>query len=103
MVMIQKQKKKKSDYKKHGLNEEIAKIYNTPQWKKLRLAYLMQHPLCEKCLELDEVKEAAEIHHKKPISQGKTLLEMKSLAYDADNLIALCTFHHHQIHQQMKK
>ena len=31
-------------------NPEVAKFYNSPQWKKVRAAYkLYRHNLCERC------------------------------------------------------
>lgn len=95
--------KKKTNYKKHGVNSDIAKIYNSSEWVNLRKAYYQQHPLCEKCLEKGIVKPTQEIHHIKPISTGKDDLEMKDIAYNPNNLIALCVECHKKIHQQMKK
>ena len=44
--------KKKKNYSKHGRPKEIAKLYNSTRWVKLRNGYLMQNPLCERCLEI---------------------------------------------------
>lgn len=95
-------KPKKKNQPKHNKNIDISKIYNTPQWKNLRNAYFLQHPLCEKCLEEGKTTPTEEIHHIKPISTGADLEEMKSIAYNPDNLMALCKECHHRIHQQMK-
>lgn len=95
--------KKKQNYKKHGRNEEVAEIYNSPQWKKLRKAYFIQNPLCEMCLEENKVTPAEEVHHVKPILTGASRLEMEELAYNPNNLRSLCQFHHHLIHKEMKK
>lgn len=95
--------KKKQNYHKSERSSQAAAIYNTPQWKNLRAAYFMQHPLCEKCLERDIVKATEEIHHIKPILTGNSELEMKDLAYNPQNLMALCKDCHHQIHNIMRK
>lgn len=96
MPLINKPNKKKVSVK-HDRNADIAKIYNSSKWQKLRAAYFMQHPLCEKCGAVTQ-----EIHHIKPISTGKSLAEMQGLAYNPDNLMALCTECHHKIHNLMK-
>lgn len=94
--------KKKKNYSKHGRPKEIAKLYNSTRWVKLRNGYLMQNPLCERCLESDIVKPAEEVHHIKPISTGKDETEMAGLAYDPGNLMALCKDCHHKIHNEIK-
>ena len=58
----------------------------------------MEHPLCEACLQEGKVTPADEIHHIRPISTGDNELQMKDIAYDPYNLMALCEYHHHQIH-----
>ena len=85
-------------------NKQVAQnYYNTTGWKKLRNAYLMQHPLCEMCLKEGKTSITEEIHHKIPILTGLTDSERTSLLLNANNLIALCKYHHHLIHKQMKK
>ena len=42
--------KKKKIQKSTTFNEtERKEIYATTKWRKLRLSYLMDHPLCERC------------------------------------------------------
>ena len=43
--------------------ESRQKIYQTTEWKKLRLAKLQQNPLCEPCLTKGVVTPAIDIHH----------------------------------------
>lgn len=95
--------KRKSTYRKHGRNEEIAKLYNSSKWVKLRNAYIQANPLCERCLEKEIIKPAEEVHHIKPIGTGLDELEMMGLAYDPGNLMALCKDCHHELHQEMNK
>ena len=99
--------------KKKGDNKVIASIYNTPQWRKLRLFYVQSHPLCEDCLD-DNIRNedgnfgsivtpAKEVHHIVPISKASSELEMKELAFDPKNLRSLCNYHHHLTHTIMHK
>lgn len=89
---------KKKKHIKQGRTKEAYDLYNTSQWKNLRRNYFILHPLCEECLKRDIIKPTEEIHHIKPILTGKTKLEMESLAYDPNNLIALCKECHHKQH-----
>ena len=102
MPTIKRLHKKKTDYRKHGNNAIVAKIYNSQAWQKLRNAYLLQHPLCEMCLDEDRVTAAEEVHHIKPILTGKDEYEMQTIALNPDNLKSLCSKCHHKIHNQMK-
>lgn len=102
MPTLNKSKRRFSNYKKHDLSADISKIYNTSQWRKLRLAHLMQHPLCEQCLIEGKTKLADEVHHIRPISTGLDELEMRSIAFDPYNLMSLCVEHHHEIHKNMR-
>lgn len=77
-----------------------AHIYNH-SWSRLRLAYLMEHPLCERCLKDGKTKEAEEVHHVTPISRGRTPLEMMDLMLNENNLMALCKECHHRIHNEI--
>lgn len=97
--------RKKSSYQKHGKNKEISKIYNSTQWVNLRKAYLMEHPLCEMCLEDDKITAATEVHHIYEISNGKDIEEMKDIAYNPWNyegLRALCSECHQKIHGKLE-
>lgn len=95
--------KKKRIYVKNDNNSEIANIYNSKQWKDLRNLYLLEHPLCEKCLEQGKVSATEEIHHIRKISSGRSEKEMKEIAYDYGNLMALCKECHHKIHNNKIK
>lgn len=95
--------KKKRIYVKNDNNSEIANIYNSKQWKDLRNLYLLEHPLCEKCLKEGKVSETKEIHHIRKISSGRNEEEMKEIAYDYGNLMALCKECHHKIHNNKFK
>ena len=104
MPTLNKPSKKYSyNCRKQGDTKIIQSIYNTTTWKKLRSAYLMDHPLCEVCLQDEKVEPAVEVHHIKPISTGNDEWEMRDLAFDPYNIMALCEFHHHEIHNNDRK
>lgn len=95
--------KKVNNYVKHDKAKDIYNyVYNTAKWRKLRQAYLMQHPLCEMCKKDGKVKEATEVHHITPISKAESELQMKELGYNPNNLMALCEECHHKLHNEMK-
>lgn len=90
--------------KKTGKSLDIYNlVYNTKKWRKLREKYLMFHPLCERCLNNDEMNVATEVHHKKPLSTAETEVNLKYLAFNYDNLMALCANCHHLIHGKKRK
>ena len=104
MPTLPKPSKKYSyESRKHGNTKIIQSIYNTTIWKNLRSAYLQQHPLCEVCLQDDKINPAVEVHHIKPISSGKDEWQMRDIAYDSNNLLALCQDCHHKIHNNERK
>lgn len=94
---------KKRTYKKNDKNAQIASIYNSTIWKNLRLSYIMHHPICEYCAKQGITKPATEVHHIQYISSGRNLEEMQRIAYNQDNLIALCTECHHNVHNNKIK
>ena len=109
-------KKKKSSYvpgrKRGERDQEIQKIYNTKAWRKLREAHLFQHPLCENCLEKGIINDGSmnggtpgdlEVHHKRPISDGVDIEEMKTIAYDPWNLKTLCQKCHTEEHKRLRR
>ena len=102
MPTLNKSKRRFSNYKKHDINADISKIYNTSQWRKLRMAQLMRHPLCEMCESKGRTTLASCVHHIKYISSGKDELEMRAIAFDPFNLMSLCDKCHHEIHNNTK-
>lgn len=86
--MKTKPQKDKSKFIKH--------IYNTKKWKDLRNSYIEAHPICEICGE----NEATQVHHIVKFSSGKSNKEIEKLAYDYDNLMALCKNCHLSKHKK---
>ena len=82
---------------KHAISQ---KIYNGTRWRNLRKSYLMEHPLCEMCLSEGITTPACEVHHIRHINVGNDELEMMDIAYDSNNLMALCSSCHDKIHNK---
>jgi 5-methylcytosine-specific restriction protein A len=74
-------------------------VYNTSDWKKLRLEYLIAHPLCENCIQNGIIESAIDVHHKVPISQGVDLLEKRTIGLDWNNLKSVCKECHKKEHK----
>lgn len=75
-------------------------VYNTYRWRKLRLYYLSEHPLCEQCLKNGIKKLAEHVHHCEEISTGNSNEQMIQLAFDINNLEALCKECHQNEHNK---
>lgn len=87
-------------------------IYNSKEWKALRIAKLRAEPYCEKC-RADGIKAGVPggwvrsahcVHHIVPIETASTKEEMRRLALDCglNGLMSLCDECHHKIHEEMK-
>jgi len=95
------------------VSDKVAKdkqnIYNSREWKELRIMKLRATPLCEQCIKDGEavgipggyIRSATCVHHIVPIETAKTKEEMKRLAFDQHNLMALCQSCHARIHKEM--
>ena len=104
MPTINKPKKNYSR-KKHGVHELIQKhVYSTTRWQRVRKAYFMEHPLCERCLAEGRTKETEEIHHIIPLKTcNGDLNYLLQLAFDYDNLMSVCCQCHELTHQELKR
>ena len=82
--------------------KDKAEIYNSREWKELRIAKLRStNGLCEECMKQGIVTSATCVHHIVPIETAKTKDEMKRLAFDPHNLMALCFACHARIHKEL--
>lgn len=78
-------------------------IIHGREWNRLREWYIVRHPFCEECLKRGIMDQPAEeVHHKTPIGTGHGFADMKRLAYDPNNLEAVCHECHKKIHKAMK-
>lgn len=57
-------------------------------WQQASKRYLIEHPLCEDCLDEDRVTPAVEVHH---VAKIKHAPEKR---LDPENMRALCEPHH---------
>lgn len=90
---------------------KYQQLLNSKRWKDLRASYMSQHPLCERCLEEGRasgipegyVTPAVDCHHIVPVESATSYDEMVRLAYNPNNLRALCISCHQRTHQEMGK
>ena len=88
-------------------SKEYQKILNSKEWQHLRIAYLRQHPYCERCLEQGRIAAPVDVHHKRPVESANAgngvdgIEAMKRLALDPSNLEALCVSCHCARHKEM--
>jgi 5-methylcytosine-specific restriction protein A len=78
-------------YNKYTRGNDSNKRYGNT-WKKIRGAFLANHPLCEMCMAGDFLTPATLVHHKKPLADGGT--------HAAENLMSTCASCHESIHRQ---
>ena len=77
-------------------------IYQSREWRELRVAKYRANPLCEMC-EAEGIVHATEaIHHKHPIEDSSTKEEMRKWAFMWENLQSLCRYHHAKVHREAK-
>ena len=83
--------------------KEYQDILNTKTWKLLRAAYIRAHPYCERCLAEGRYIAPVDVHHKVPVESaakgGKEA--MRKLAFDWNNLEALCVPCHIERHKAL--
>jgi len=96
---IYKPKPKVSDKRK-----ERQKLYQMKEWRNLSKLFLMQNPLCAKCLEEGRTTPSEHTHHKiSPFQEGLAPEQKLALLLDWNNLMALCAKCHNEIHQTQQK
>lgn len=95
----QKNRKYYKESEKSKLLNHSA-VYNTRIWRSLRLNYLIENTLCEKCLIKNKITLATDIHHLYPISKGVTKEEKQIIGFDVNNLMSLCKACHIDIHNE---
>lgn len=72
-------------------------LYNTAQWKQLRVAQLRAHPLCCYCRAQGKDEAATVADHKKPHKGDRVLF------FDATNLQSLCKTCHDAAKQTLER
>ena len=71
------------DRNKSYSRPELAKLYNTTRWRKLRAYWVKHNPLCVICYKNNIINEVDVVDHIKEISDGGAM-------YDVNNLQSLC-------------
>ena len=82
--------------------KDKARIYNSKEWKALRIAKLRANTDCEICKANGHIRSAHCVHHIHPIEDSSTFEEMKRWAFDWNNLQSLCDECHHQVHEEIR-
>lgn len=90
--------KKKRTVKNDTRKKERQDVYNTMQWRDLRLIKLEKDPLCEECLLKEKVVVATEVHHKDSFMKYYDTKRVEK-AYDIENLESLCRECHQNKHK----
>jgi 5-methylcytosine-specific restriction protein A len=87
--------------KLENLNIEYNRhlFYLSPEWRNLRELKLSMNPICERCIKIDRITPAKEVHHKIDITEDP----FKAL--DINNLESLCKRCHstHTMKETRKK
>ena len=78
-------------YEQYDRDPETRRRYGRV-WKRIRDAYVQQHPVCELCQQDGRLVPTAEMHHKTPLAEGAP--------HARENLIALCKACHAKIHAE---
>lgn len=109
MPTIQGMGKKTPKKKRYGNDTDRRllrkKAYRSTEWRKLREAYLEQHPLCEECKRKGIINAGSpdnplSIHHiKSPFVTGEIDWE---LLLDESNLMTVCQTCHADIHNNQR-
>lgn len=77
------------------------KLICSSRWVKLRKKKITKDPLCEMCKEKGIIKAVEEVHHIVPVESVKGMNEMRSLMFDINNLMSLCSRCHQTIHKEL--
>ena len=80
-------------------SRQYTQIMNSQRWRNLRAETLKAKPYCERCEAKGWKIPAKVVHHVKPIESGHSNEEYIKLAYDPENLQALCHKCHSYIHR----
>ena len=77
-------------------NNEYHYLYQTKQWKALRLDYLQRNPLCVMCLEDGQITEAKVVDHIEP--HRGDLVKFYNGPFQS-----LCKMHHDSTKQRQER
>ena len=80
---------------------EQKRFYSGKKWRKLRDKYLKEHPLCERCAAVGRAEVAEHVHHKIELNENN--FKDPLIAYNEDNLEALCFDCHRKEHHDLSE
>lgn len=84
-------------------NSDYKRLIHSRRWLLLRRRYAAAHPLCEECLKRGILDSRTEqVHHRTPVTRGRTWQEMERLAFDESNLEAVCRQCHRRLHRELE-
>jgi len=83
-------------YNHTAMRRESRDFYTGAPWRRLRLAYLAEHPLCEWCSTPASPTAATTVHH---VIERR---ERPDLGLDWDNLKSSCSSCHSRFHAEKK-
>ena len=63
----------------YAVKSFVNPLYNTKQWKALRLAMLQDEPLCRECRAADKITLARVLDHIQPVRLGGEMWEQSNL------------------------
>lgn len=76
---------------------KYTKFYSSTAWKKTRESYMCSvHRLCEACSLEGNIQIATQVHHKIKVNDSN--VDKPEIVLNHKNLVALCNFHHEEIH-----
>lgn len=78
-------------------DERYNTIIHGREWRRISRLYKAAHPLCEEC----GLWPATAVHHVRPLETAANFGEMLALAYDWQNLEAVCQQCHDRIHNEI--
>lgn len=87
----------------HRRDEVYVSLIQSWRWRKLRAEYLSSHPFCERCHDRERLTAATLVHHIKPVEDAYGVGEKTRLAFDPENLMALCQECHEAVHHELNK
>lgn len=79
-----------------------SRMYNSPDYKRLRKSFIQYHPLCDVCLVENKVKETEHTHHIVRFMDQPTEVLKYALLVDEDNIMPLCENCHNKLHHSFK-
>ena len=83
---------------RYSKDTNYKKLIQSKRWQAVRNAYIKAHPTCECCGKL-----ATEVHHIVPLNKFRNdPLKMEMMAFDEENLQALCRECHRKKHVELE-